>query len=276
MFPPSPPGPAPQYPALLELVGLEVTEKFSGHLADSVIDAVDTALGRESTFWDRTHSESVRVSEFKHFVSTFIRNASVEMPILLVALVYIRRAKLRLRIESDQWAYERVFLGALIVASKFNIDPRTRNVGWVSATATPGNEALFSGRDLNRMEREFLGVLDWDLRFTPEDILSHRGVVTGLYCGTRQSTVIPSLPPSGTTTPPPMGCAPSGDIGNTRQKPTNGHDLSSPPSISAADNQASLLTEEGEPLLSYPFDSSVFPLSWHNEGRTISKQCTIQ
>ena len=88
------------------------------HLADSVIDAVDTALGRGVISWDRTYLESVRMSDFKHFVSIFIRNASVEMPILLVTLVYIRQAKLRLRIESDQWAYERVFLGALIVASK--------------------------------------------------------------------------------------------------------------------------------------------------------------
>lgn len=170
----------------------------------------------------------------------------------------------------------------LTTFAQFNVDLRIRNVGWVSATATPGNEALFSGRDLNRMEREFLGVLDWDLRFTPEDILSHRRAVTGLYSAPRQPSVIPSLPPSGTVMPTPMGYAPSGDIGNTKQKPTNGHGLSKPPislsSISVAGNQPFLLTltEERELLPPFPSDSSVFPLSWHNEGRTISKQCTIQ
>jgi hypothetical protein len=40
------------------------------------------------------------------------------MPILLVALVYLTRAKPHLHIETEDWACERVFLGALMTASK--------------------------------------------------------------------------------------------------------------------------------------------------------------
>ena len=44
--------------------------------------------------------------------------AEVKVPVLLVALVYIDRAKPHLQIALEQWACERVFLGALIVANK--------------------------------------------------------------------------------------------------------------------------------------------------------------
>lgn len=134
--PPTFPDPAFHSPALLELIGLKVTEKFAGgylrhpflsvllicsiadHLANSVIDAVDTALSKEPTAQNGTRLRSARVPDFKYFASNFIRNTSLGMPVLLLTLVYITRAKPHLRIERDEWAYERVFLGALIVALK--------------------------------------------------------------------------------------------------------------------------------------------------------------
>ena len=62
---------------------------------------------------------------FKRFVWDVIRRASVKTPVLLATLVYITRATPHLRIETEDWACERVFLGALVVASKvcFPIDP---------------------------------------------------------------------------------------------------------------------------------------------------------
>jgi hypothetical protein len=44
--------------------------------------------------------------------------AEVTTSIVLGALVYIHRARSCLQIAVDEWAHERVFLGALIVASK--------------------------------------------------------------------------------------------------------------------------------------------------------------
>lgn len=55
---------------------------------------------------------------FKRFVWDVIRRASVKMPVLLVTLVYITKARSHLHIETEDWACERVFLGALMVASK--------------------------------------------------------------------------------------------------------------------------------------------------------------
>jgi hypothetical protein len=47
------------------------------------------------------------------------------MPTLLVTLVYIQRAKAHLQIALEQWACERVFLGALILASKVHTSTST-------------------------------------------------------------------------------------------------------------------------------------------------------
>ena len=40
------------------------------------------------------------------------------MPVILATLVYLNRAKPHLHIALEEWANERVFLGAIIVASK--------------------------------------------------------------------------------------------------------------------------------------------------------------
>ena len=123
-------------PAVLELIGLQVTDKLTSayippctfsdtplthctadYVAETTIDAVDTALGYQSTAWNRTASGGRRVP-FKRFVRDVIRRASVKTPVLLTTLVYIGRAKSHLHIESEDWACERVFMGALMVASK--------------------------------------------------------------------------------------------------------------------------------------------------------------
>ena len=87
------------------------------YIAETTINAVDTALGYQSTAWNRTSLGNKRVP-FKRFVWDVIRRASVKMPVLHTALVYISRAKPYLHIKTEECACERVFLGALMVASK--------------------------------------------------------------------------------------------------------------------------------------------------------------
>lgn len=131
-------------PALLELLGFRVTDKLTGehslphprvrhidplvatdYIAETTINAVDTALGYQSTAWNRTSLGGKRVP-FKRFVWDVIRRASVKMSVLLTTLVYISRARPHLHIETEDWACERVFLGALMVASKvcLSVNPR--------------------------------------------------------------------------------------------------------------------------------------------------------
>lgn len=54
-------------------------------------------------------------------VHNVLVRAEVEVPVVLATLVYLNRAKPHLHIALEEWANERVFLGALIVASKVSI-----------------------------------------------------------------------------------------------------------------------------------------------------------
>ena len=57
-------------------------------------------------------------SDFATLVHNVLYRAEVEFPTVLVTLAYLDRAKPHLQIALEEWANERVFLGALVVASK--------------------------------------------------------------------------------------------------------------------------------------------------------------
>lgn len=64
-----------------------------------------------------------RHAEFAEFVSNVLSRSEAKVPIVLVSLVYIHRAKPHLSIGTAQWACERVFLGALMLAAKVSFVP---------------------------------------------------------------------------------------------------------------------------------------------------------
>lgn len=79
------------------------------------VDAVDFAMRRPST---STPSGVHKYAPFTEFVSNILFRSEVKIPVVLAALTYIARAKRNLSIALEQWACERVFLGALILAAK--------------------------------------------------------------------------------------------------------------------------------------------------------------
>lgn len=90
------------------------------YVVDRVVDVVDYALGRPST---STRGRPVARSattyaEFSGFARTVIERAGVQLPVLLGTLVYLDRAKPHLQLSLEEWACERVFLGALICSNK--------------------------------------------------------------------------------------------------------------------------------------------------------------
>lgn len=83
-----------------------------------MVETVDYAMGRPSSSRGRSLSRRTEHLKFTKFVTDVLRKAEVKVPALLVSLVYIDRAKPHLQIALEQWACERVFLGALILANK--------------------------------------------------------------------------------------------------------------------------------------------------------------
>jgi len=160
--------PAEHSTELLQLLELEVTRGLIEQLVQSTAEVVDFALGLPTTSSTRGRSiaRTNKHPEFTQFVSDIIERAEVTVADILVTLVYIQRARPYLSIQTQDWALHRVFLGALIVASKYTNDSTLKNIHWAMVSAT------FGKRDIGRIEREFIEVLDWDFAVTEADLLA--------------------------------------------------------------------------------------------------------
>ncbi|KAJ7801321.1 hypothetical protein B0H14DRAFT_3885154 [Mycena olivaceomarginata] len=187
--------PAPRAALLIDI-------KIDSHVIDYVVDCVSEtvnyAMGRPHTS-PRTHP-SPYLTKFTAFARTVLSRAEVTPPTLLVALVYIARARPHLSIALEQWALERVFLGALIVASKYTNDSTLKNVHWALCTG------VFGKRDVGRIEREFLDVLDWELGVGEADARTTRTSPRAkplLASRSRSRLAVRPTPPAHTHLAPP-------------------------------------------------------------------------
>ncbi|KAM5536493.1 hypothetical protein V8D89_009770 [Ganoderma adspersum] len=173
-------------PALMELIDIEMGRSLIEHLVDTVIETVDYALGRpSSSSRGRSVSRHSEHSKFLKFVTDVIQKAEVKVPAILVALVYIDRAKPHIQIALEQWANERVFLGALILANKYLNDSTLKNVHWALCTG------VFGKRDIGRIEREFLDVLDFELSVSEADLLAHHDALLARSAPHHAQTRVP-------------------------------------------------------------------------------------
>lgn len=66
----------------------------------------------------------------------------------------------------SEFAHHRVFLGALIAASKYLNDASLKNTHWSTCSR------FFSTKDIHRIEREFFVVLGWQLAVIEQDLVS--------------------------------------------------------------------------------------------------------
>ncbi|KZP08710.1 hypothetical protein FIBSPDRAFT_901033 [Athelia psychrophila] len=176
-------------PALLELLDIKITRPVIQYVVDTVIETVDYAMGVPSTSTPRGRSASRAPvnplhASFATFATTVLTRAEVTAPTLLVALAYIDRAKPHLHIALAEWACERVFLGALMLASKYANDSTLKNVHWALCTG------VFGKRDVGRIERELLDVLDWELGVSEADTLAHHEGLSAVALGRKESTAV--------------------------------------------------------------------------------------
>ena len=77
---------------------------------------MDFALGRPTSHIFAAPSTIPR--PFLQLTLEVIRKSRVEIPVILVALVYLERVRPQLRISDERWACERILIGALILAAK--------------------------------------------------------------------------------------------------------------------------------------------------------------
>ncbi|KAF7310136.1 Cyclin N-terminal domain-containing protein [Mycena indigotica] len=164
--------PATHSPALMELIDIRLTKPVVEYLIECVVETVDFAMGRVST--PRGRNPSRYLSSFTTFANNVLTRAEVTPATVFASLVYISRARPHLSIALEEWALERVFLGALIVASKYTNDSTLKNVHWALCTG------VFGKRDVGRIEREFLEVLNWELSIKESDLLAHHSALVAV------------------------------------------------------------------------------------------------
>ncbi|KAI0715527.1 hypothetical protein C8T65DRAFT_806019 [Cerioporus squamosus] len=148
--------------ALVELIDQGVTRALIAYVVDKVIEMVHSAVDNPSGY---NQCQPAQRSKFLRFATTVIHNAKVEAPTLLVALLYVARAKPWARMTEQQYAYERVLLGALIISHKYTNDGPMKIKHWERCNVG------FDKQALGLMEREFLNLLDYRLGVTEAELL---------------------------------------------------------------------------------------------------------
>lgn len=87
------------------------------YIVDCVVEIVNNASVK-STLSGFTSTRPLKNAYFVNFVQNVLTKSRVGMSTLLVTLSYIDRVRSKLVITHREWACERVFLGALILARK--------------------------------------------------------------------------------------------------------------------------------------------------------------
>jgi Na+/H+ antiporter NhaC len=89
------------------------------------IATVDRAMGRPPTVASDhaalaldTHGVNSRRAALTRFVMMVVHRSRATLAVVLVAIIYIQRTEQNMGIDMERWTYERVAIGALIVASK--------------------------------------------------------------------------------------------------------------------------------------------------------------
>ncbi|KAJ7914026.1 hypothetical protein B0H13DRAFT_1611962 [Mycena leptocephala] len=151
-----------QHPtALLDLIRILPSDSLKEYLIQRVEETVNYALDLPLI------SPKLSSTAFSRLISRVFQRASVDMRVILATLVYVCRAKPHLQISRPDWIHHRVFLGTLVVASKYINDCTLRNIHWGECTG------IFNEHDIGVMERDFLTVLDYELGVKEHDIMAH-------------------------------------------------------------------------------------------------------
>ncbi|KAI0829297.1 hypothetical protein BC628DRAFT_1417053 [Trametes gibbosa] len=156
--------PRTHHPRVAEMVRTPFSYGVIDYFLNAVILTVASALIGPT---DRV-AFGLKTARTSEIITSFVRRGGFSVPDILVALVYLDRVRPHLEVDSADWVCERLGIGALITACKYANDALPgKPQFWAAASIQ------FGIADINRIEREFLALLSFDMRITNEDLLPH-------------------------------------------------------------------------------------------------------
>ncbi|KAI8386886.1 cyclin domain-containing protein [Blakeslea trispora] len=109
---------------------------------------------------ERRYYQHMLLPELPKFIKVIYQKCRLSPTVLVISLIYLERLKKNLP-EKAQGEYDtpyKLFLAAIIVATKY-IEDYKSHASSIYKIVSP----LYSPKELNEMERSFLGVLKFDL-----------------------------------------------------------------------------------------------------------------
>ncbi|KAI9296900.1 hypothetical protein K502DRAFT_288770 [Neoconidiobolus thromboides FSU 785] len=108
-----------------------------------------------------------RVPEFMLYIDTLLAEIQIKKLTAVICLIYCERLKNRLPSDAKGTSdtIHRIFTASLLLACKYTTEPYNNR-------AVSKASKIYSIRDINNMEFEFLTLIDYEIWITKEDICS--------------------------------------------------------------------------------------------------------
>ncbi|KAG2183392.1 hypothetical protein INT43_006398 [Umbelopsis isabellina] len=151
---------SPLLPQMSTTYEAPVSPSLSTKSPEALISYTIQNVGNILECSKQRRSRHEQLPHLAHFVRETYFKCQLSPTVLIVALIYLERLKTSLPVQArgDFDTPYKIFLAAIVIASKYTED-YSLQATVIRATIAP----VFSAREMNEMERSFLGLIKFDL-----------------------------------------------------------------------------------------------------------------
>ncbi|TFY63375.1 hypothetical protein EVJ58_g3283 [Rhodofomes roseus] len=151
-------------PAADELLDAPVNWDTVDYVIDCVVWAVSYACYDGETWL----APMLKTAFFCDFAQSIIRRSGVPVPVILTCLAYVEKASRVMEPMPIDWACERVFLGALLLAARSTAEYRHYDDSWWARLT-----GVLSASDVGNIDYDFRQLIGYDFQVHEHDVIKH-------------------------------------------------------------------------------------------------------